>query len=134
MGLHYLELNSTKVPKYDKVGLVAAKAAALRINLNVQGCVIVATPMHAPSRTPLLRGAHTSAPPPSFTHSPYPPRSLVRDGDTNYYGLFPRDDLMPPEDDQCRFTSHAHVSRRALCYNTLTHDYITLIHIRYILT
>ena len=38
----------------SKVGLVAAKAAALRINLNVQGCSIVAPPMHAPSRTPLL--------------------------------------------------------------------------------
>jgi hypothetical protein len=38
----------------SKVGLASAKAAALRINLNVQGCGIVATPMHAPSRTPLL--------------------------------------------------------------------------------
>jgi hypothetical protein len=38
----------------SKVGLAAAKAAALRINLNVQGCSIVAAPMHAPSRTPLL--------------------------------------------------------------------------------
>jgi hypothetical protein len=38
----------------SKVGLAAAKAAALRINLNVQGCGIVLTPMHAPSRTPLL--------------------------------------------------------------------------------
>jgi hypothetical protein len=38
----------------SKVGLAAAKAAALRVNLNVQGCVIVAPPMHAPSRTPLL--------------------------------------------------------------------------------
>ena len=38
----------------NKVGLAAAKAAALRVNLNVQGCDIVATPMHAPSRTPLL--------------------------------------------------------------------------------
>jgi hypothetical protein len=38
----------------NKVGLAAAKAAVLRINLNVQGCVIVAPPMHAPSRTPLL--------------------------------------------------------------------------------
>jgi hypothetical protein len=27
---------------------------SLLINLNVQGCGIVATPMHAPSRTPLL--------------------------------------------------------------------------------
>ena len=32
----------------------AAKAAALRVNLNVQGCGIVAPPMHASSRTPLL--------------------------------------------------------------------------------
>ena len=38
----------------SKVGLEVAKAAVLRINLNVQGCVIVATPMHTPSRTPLL--------------------------------------------------------------------------------
>jgi hypothetical protein len=38
----------------SKVGLAAAKAAELRINLNVQGCGIVATPMHAPSCTPLL--------------------------------------------------------------------------------
>jgi hypothetical protein len=36
------------------IGLAAAKAAALRVNLNVQGCGIVAPPMHAPSRTPLL--------------------------------------------------------------------------------
>jgi len=38
----------------SKVGLAAAKVAALRINLNVQGCGIVATPMHAPSCTALL--------------------------------------------------------------------------------
>ena len=38
----------------SKVGRAAAKAAALRVNLNVQGCSIVAPPMHAPSRTPLL--------------------------------------------------------------------------------
>jgi hypothetical protein len=38
----------------SKVRLAAAKAAALRVNLNVQGCSIVAPPMHAPSRTPLL--------------------------------------------------------------------------------
>ena len=38
----------------SKVGLVAAKLAALRINLNVQGCNIVAAPMHAPSRNSLL--------------------------------------------------------------------------------
>ena len=38
----------------SKVGLAAAKAAALRINLNVAGCGIVAAPVHAPSRAPLL--------------------------------------------------------------------------------
>ncbi len=42
----------------SKVGLAAAKAAVLRVNLNVQGCGIVATPMHAPSRTPLLLPLH----------------------------------------------------------------------------
>jgi hypothetical protein len=35
-------------------GLAAAKAAALRINLNVEGCGIVAAPVHVPSRAPLL--------------------------------------------------------------------------------
>jgi hypothetical protein len=48
----------------SKVGLAAAKAAALRINLNVEGCGIVAAPVHAPSysRAPLLLprdGQHT---------------------------------------------------------------------------
>jgi hypothetical protein len=38
----------------SKVGLAAAIAAALRINLNVEGCGIVAAPMHAASRAPLL--------------------------------------------------------------------------------
>ena len=38
----------------SKVGLAAAKAAALRINLNIKGCGIVAAPVHAPSRAPLL--------------------------------------------------------------------------------
>ena len=40
----------------SKVGLAAAKAAALRIrvNLNVEGCGIVAAPVHSPSRAPLL--------------------------------------------------------------------------------
>jgi hypothetical protein len=38
----------------SKVGLAAAKAAVLRVNLNVQGCGILAPPMHVPSRTPLL--------------------------------------------------------------------------------
>ena len=38
----------------SKVGLAAAKAAALQINLNVEGCGIVAAPVHAPSRAPLL--------------------------------------------------------------------------------
>jgi hypothetical protein len=38
----------------SKVGPAAAKVALLRINLNVQGCGIVAAPVHAPSRAPLL--------------------------------------------------------------------------------
>jgi hypothetical protein len=38
----------------SKVGLAAAKAAASRIDLNVEGCGIVAAPVHAPSRAPLL--------------------------------------------------------------------------------
>jgi hypothetical protein len=38
----------------SKVGLAAAKVVALRINLNVEGCGIVAAPVHAPSCAPLL--------------------------------------------------------------------------------
>jgi hypothetical protein len=38
----------------SKVGLAAAKAAALRIILNIDGCSILAPPIHAPSRTTLL--------------------------------------------------------------------------------
>jgi len=39
----------------SKVGLAAPKAVALRMNLNVEDCGIVATdPVHAPSRAPLL--------------------------------------------------------------------------------
>ena len=38
----------------SKVCLVSAKASALRINLNIQGCSIVEPPLHAPSRVPLL--------------------------------------------------------------------------------
>ena len=37
-----------------KVGLAAAKAAALRINLNVEDYGVVVAPVHAPSRAPLL--------------------------------------------------------------------------------
>ena len=37
-----------------KVGLAAAKAAALRINLNVVGRCVVVAPVHAPSHDPLL--------------------------------------------------------------------------------
>ncbi len=50
----------------SKVGLAAAKAAALRINLNVQGCGIVAPPMHAlPFCSPSQ--FHTISLPPAFT-------------------------------------------------------------------
>jgi hypothetical protein len=38
----------------SKVGLVAAKASALRINLNTQGCSAVTSSLHAPSHAPLL--------------------------------------------------------------------------------
>ena len=38
----------------SEIDLAASKAAALRINLNIQGCGIVAAPVHAPSRAPLL--------------------------------------------------------------------------------
>jgi len=38
----------------SRVGLAAAKAAALRINLNIQGCGVVAPPMHAPICAPIL--------------------------------------------------------------------------------
>jgi hypothetical protein len=34
----------------SKVGL----SAVLRIDINIEGCVIVAVPVHAPSRAPLL--------------------------------------------------------------------------------
>ena len=34
----------------SQVALAAAKAAALRINLNIDGCGVVASPVHAPSR------------------------------------------------------------------------------------
>jgi hypothetical protein len=61
----------------SKVGLAAVKAAALRVNLNVQGCGIVAAPMHAPPRTPLLL-------PLLLSHNlPNPPRPLVRDEQTH---------------------------------------------------
>jgi len=38
----------------EQIGLAAAKPAALRINLNLDGCSVVAPLMHAPSRAPLL--------------------------------------------------------------------------------
>ena len=52
----------------SKVGLAAANAAALRVNLNVQGycCGIVAPPMHAlPFCSPSQ--FHTISLPPAFT-------------------------------------------------------------------
>ena len=53
----------------SKVGLAAAQAAALRINLNVEGCGIVAAPVHAPSRAPRLLPPffHTISLSPVFT-------------------------------------------------------------------
>jgi len=60
----------------SKVGLAASKAAALRINLNIEGCGI-----------PSARSFSRSPSPSSFFHTiyqyPSPPRSLVRDGQTS---------------------------------------------------
>ena len=60
----------------SKVGLAAAKAAALRINLDIEGCGVVAPPMQALSRTPLLL-------PLLLSHNLPSQRSLVRDGQTS---------------------------------------------------
>ena len=81
----------------------ASKAAVLRINLNVEGCGIVAAPVHVPSLAPLLLPSffHTISFGPHAAsgwrihcgvevtelstnkqHSLSPPRSLVRDGQT----------------------------------------------------
>jgi len=38
----------------SKVGLDAAKTATLRINLNIDGCGVVAPPVHSSLRAPLL--------------------------------------------------------------------------------
>ena len=38
----------------SKVGLAAAKTAAMRIDLNIDGCGVVAPPVHSSSRAPLL--------------------------------------------------------------------------------
>jgi hypothetical protein len=52
----------------SEVGIVAAKASALRINLNIQGCSVVAPPLHAPSHAPpLLLSFHTISLSPAFT-------------------------------------------------------------------
>jgi hypothetical protein len=42
------------LPVAEEQSQTRVKAAALRINLNVEGCGIVAAPVHAPSRAPLL--------------------------------------------------------------------------------
>jgi hypothetical protein len=56
MGLKFLLMMMMMIIRViiSKVGLVAAKASALRINLNIQGCSVVAPSLHAPSRAPLL--------------------------------------------------------------------------------
>ena len=53
----------------SKVGLAAAKAAALRINLNVEGCGVVAAPVHPPARAPFFSPSffHTISLSPAFT-------------------------------------------------------------------
>jgi hypothetical protein len=53
----------------SKVGLANAKAAALRINLNVEGCGIVAAPVHLPLALPFSSPSffHTISLSPAFT-------------------------------------------------------------------
>jgi len=53
----------------SKVGLAAAKAAALRINLNVKGCCIVAAQCTLPLALPFFSPAffHTISLSPAFT-------------------------------------------------------------------
>ena len=55
----------------NKVGLAAAKAAALRIELNVDSCSVFASSTHAPSRAPLRLPMLLShnLPSPAFTSS-----------------------------------------------------------------
>jgi hypothetical protein len=60
----------------SKVALAAAKVVASRINLNVEGCGIVAAPVHAPSRAPLLPPSRWSAHRDGQT-SPHRPRLVV---------------------------------------------------------
>ena len=53
----------------SKVGLAAAKAAALRINLSIGGCDVVAPLMHTPFALPFSPPSffHTISPSPAFT-------------------------------------------------------------------
>jgi magnesium chelatase accessory protein len=53
--LRNLPLPLTLVWASNDRTIAPAKAADLRININIEGCVVVALPMHAPSRAPLLR-------------------------------------------------------------------------------
>jgi hypothetical protein len=59
-GIHsfYMGLKS-------KVGLVTAKASAFRINLKIEGCSVVAPPLHAPLTLPFFS-------PSSFDNIPLP--------------------------------------------------------------
>ena len=57
------------------VGLTAAKAAALRIHLNIDGCCRSSCPRILPYPSPPLQ--------PPCSQSPRPPRSLVRGGQTH---------------------------------------------------
>ena len=61
----------------SKVGLAAAKTAAMRINLNIDGCGVVAPPVHSSSRAPLLRATSllTTSPSPTPLNSVRCPNS-----------------------------------------------------------
>jgi len=60
----------------SKVGLAAGKTAAMQLNLNIDGCGVIASPVHSSSRTPLLLAAWQ----PLCSQPPPPPRrSTVRE-------------------------------------------------------
>ena len=53
-GKHTLQRPKAFYDGLSKVGLAAAKTAAMRINLNIDGCGVVAPPVHSSLRAPHL--------------------------------------------------------------------------------
>ena len=87
----------TRCGRSIKVGLAAAKAAALRSNLNnIDGCIVVAPHTHTHTHTasarslaPTLSRVRELPTPrhPHFTQYPFAPRPLVRGGKTSPHRL-----------------------------------------------